>query len=120
MTACRWLPFMAGIVFAVWGTEHAHAEQPNAYPISNVNLRAGPDTEYPVIDTVPSRAPIAILGCLGDHTWCDVAFQDSRGWMRSIYLTGFYQGYYYPLRDYAPRLGYPVVVLDRHLYLGAY
>ena len=120
MTACRWLPFMAGIVFAVWGTEHAHAEQPNAYPISNVNLRAGPDTEYPVIDTVPSRAPIAILGCLGDHTWCDVAFQDSRGWMRSIYLTGFYQGYYYPLRDYAPRLGYPVVDFDIDEYWDAY
>jgi uncharacterized protein YraI len=113
MTACRWFPFTAGIIFAVLAApEHALAAGPNAYPISNVNLRAGPDTDYPVIVTVPDRAPIAILGCLGDHTWCDVVFQDSRGWMRSIYLAGFYQGYYYPLRDYAPQLGYPVVDFD--------
>jgi uncharacterized protein YraI len=120
MTAYRWLPFMAGIMVVIWGTEHAFAVQPNGYPVSNVNLRAGPDTEYPVIVTVPNRAPIAILGCLGDHTWCDVVFQDSRGWMRSIYLAGWYQGYYYPLRDYAPRLGYPIVDFDIDEYWDAY
>src|SRR5512139_3739347 len=91
-----------------------------AYPISNVNLRAGPDTDYPVIVMVPDRAPIEIQGCLGDYTWCDVVFQDSRGWMRSIYLAGSYQGYYYPLRDYAPRLGYPVVEFDIGEYWDAY
>jgi hypothetical protein len=77
MTAHRWLPFMAGIVFAIWGIEQALAVQPNGYPVSNVNLRAGPDTEFPVIVTVPNRAPIAILGCLaaggyvtgGSHAW---------------------------------------------------
>src|SRR4029450_2699686 len=74
MTICRWLPIMAAILFAVCG--HARAEQPNGYPLSNVNLRAGPDTEYPVIVTVPNRAPISILGCLGDHTWCDVRSEE--------------------------------------------
>ena len=65
---------------------------------------------------MPSRAPITILGCLGDYTWCDVIFQGNRGWMRSIYLQGWYRGYYYALRDYAPRLGYRVVSFD----LGGY
>src|SRR6266508_3980203 len=27
MTAYRWLPFMAGIIFAIWGTEHALAHR---------------------------------------------------------------------------------------------
>ena len=63
-----------------------------------------------------SHAPISILGCLGDYTWCDVIFQGNRGWMRSIYLQGWYRGYYYSLRDYAPRLGYRVVSFD----LGGY
>jgi uncharacterized protein YraI len=40
--------------------EHALAARPNGYPISNVNLRAGPDTDYPVIFTVPARAPISM------------------------------------------------------------
>jgi uncharacterized protein YraI len=98
----------------------AQAAAPNGYPITNVNLRAGPGTDYPVIVTVQGRAPIAILGCLADYGWCDVIFQNARGWMRSIYLAGFYQGYYYPLRDYAPRLGYRVVSFDIGTYWDSY
>ena len=94
----------------------AQAPRPNGYPVTNVNLRAGPGTYYPALLVVPSHAPIAILGCLGDYTWCDVFFQGNRGWMRSIYLQGWYSGYYYSLRDYAPRLGYRVVSFD----LGPY
>lgn len=90
----------------------AQPPRPNGYPVTNVNLRAGPGTYYPAILVVPSRAPISIRGCLGDFTWCDVIFQGSRGWMRSIYLQGWYQGYYYALADYAPRLRYPVVSFD--------
>jgi uncharacterized protein YraI len=90
----------------------AVAQQPNGYPITNVNLRAGPGTEYPVIVTVPGRAPISILGCLPDYSWCDSLFQGNRGWMRSIYLSGYYQGNYYSLGDYAPRLGYRTVSFD--------
>ena len=90
----------------------AAAQQPNGYPVTNVNLRAGPGTDYPVIVTVPARAPIAILGCLPDYGWCDSVFQGNRGWMRSIYLSGWYQGNYYALRDYAPRLGYRTVTFD--------
>jgi uncharacterized protein YraI len=98
----------------------AQVARPNGYPITNVNLRAGPGTYYPVIVVVPSRAPISILGCLGDYTWCDVVFQGSRGWMRSIYLEGWYRGYYYSLRDYAPRLGYAVVSFDLGRYWDSY
>jgi uncharacterized protein YraI len=90
----------------------AQTARPNGYPVTNVNLRAGPGTYYPVIVVVPTHAPISILGCLGDYTWCDVLFQGSRGWMRSIYLQGWYQGNYYALRDYAPRLGFRVVSFD--------
>ena len=90
----------------------AQPARPNGYPVTNVNLRAGPGTYYPAILVVPARAPISILGCLGDYTWCDVFFQGNRGWMRSIYLQGWYRGYYYSLRDYAPRLGYRVVSFD--------
>jgi hypothetical protein len=46
----------------------ATAARPNGYPVTSVNLRAGPGTDYPVILTVPARAPISILGCLGDYT----------------------------------------------------
>ena len=82
----RRLRFILCVLFALGAAEHAVAQQPNAYPISNVNLRAGPGTDYPVILTVQAQAPISIFGCLGDYTWCDVVFGYNRGWMRSIYL----------------------------------
>jgi uncharacterized protein YraI len=101
---------------AILPPAQAAPERPNGYPVTNVNLRAGPGTDYPVIVVVPARSWISIRGCLGDHSWCEVAFEGSRGWMRSIYLQGWYRGHYYALRDYAPRLGYPVVTFD----LGPY
>jgi len=107
----------AAVAIATWigamqSPVEAQPARPNGYPVTNVNLRAGPGTYYPAILVVPARAPISILGCLGDYTWCDVFFQGNRGWMRSIYLQGWYRGYYYSLRDYAPRLGYRVVSFD--------
>ena len=56
----------------------AQAPRPNGYPITNVNLRAGPGTYYPVITVVPTHAPLSILGCLGDYMWCDVLFGGNR------------------------------------------
>jgi uncharacterized protein YraI len=104
----------AAAIMVLAGTLPAHSQpaRPNGYPVTNVNLRAGPGTYYPVIVVVQTHAPISILGCLGDYTWCDVIFQGSRGWMRSIYLQGWYRGNYYALRDYAPRLGFRVVSFD--------
>jgi uncharacterized protein YraI len=91
---------------------NAAAARPNGYPVTNVNLRAGPGTYYPVIVVVPARSWISIRGCLADYAWCEVISAGNRGWMRSIYLQGWYQNHYYSLRDYAPRLGYPVVAFD--------
>ena len=34
----------------------AQAPRPNGYPVTNVNLRAGPGTYYPALLVVPSRA----------------------------------------------------------------
>ena len=95
-------------------------EELNGYPITDVNLRAGPGTEYPLLVTVPTDAPITILGCLEDYTWCDTIFEQYRGWMRSIYLAGYYDGEYYLLSDYAPDLGYQVLTFDRAAYWDAY
>lgn len=104
---------------AMLSTAQAQPMRPNGYPVTNVNLRAGPGTEYPVIVTVPVRAPITILGCLPNYSWCDSIFQGNRGWMRSIYLSGYYQGNYYSLGDYAPRLGYRTVSFDIEGYWGS-
>jgi uncharacterized protein YraI len=108
------------LIIAIVATPVAAQEEPNGYPITDVNLRAGPGTEYPVLLTVPTDAPITILGCLEDYTWCDTTFEDRRGWMRSIYLAGYYDGEYYLLSDYAPDLGYQIVTFDVAAYWDSY
>ena len=116
----RFLFAAAAVALTVALVGPAHAARPNGYPITNVNLRAGPGTDYPVILTVPSRAPISIRGCLPDYTWCDVVFEQNRGWMRSIYLAGWLGGQYYLLRHYAPQLRYPVVSFEIGSYWDSY
>jgi len=114
-------PFATGLLLlGLLATPAMAQEEPNAYPITDVNLRAGPGTEYPVLVTVPTDAPITILGCLEDYAWCDTIFEEQRGWMRSIYLAGYYEGEYYLLSDYAPDLGYQIVTFDVAAYWDAY
>ena len=88
------------------------AQSANGYTLTNVNQRAGPGTEYPVIVTVPKGAQVSILGCLADYRWCEITYRGGRGWMSAIYLMGYHRDGYYALRDYAPQMGYQTVRFD--------
>ncbi|MDJ0929522.1 SH3 domain-containing protein [Breoghania sp.] len=46
---------------------------------ANVNIRAGPSTQYPVIIVLPQGANVVTYGCLAGYTWCDVGFAGRRG-----------------------------------------
>ena len=94
-----------GAVIAAGIATPARAQQPNGFPVTNVNLRAGPGTYYPVLLVVPTGEPIRFSAACRTTLGATV-FANYRGWMRSIYLSGWYRGDYYLLRDYAPRLGY--------------
>jgi uncharacterized protein YraI len=74
-----------------------------------VSVYAGPDDSYPQVAQLDSGAPVRVMGCLSDWSWCDVTFEDSRGWLYSPDLTYDYQDSYVPLYAYAPGLGIPVV-----------
>ncbi|ODS03483.1 hypothetical protein AUC71_09430 [Methyloceanibacter marginalis] len=112
--------FVSCLILGAGFATSAAAQEPNGYPITDVNLRAGPGTEYPVILTVPADAPITILGCLPDYSWCDSVFENYRGWMSAVYLSGYSEGDYYLLRDYAPDLGYQRVTFNIDAYWDSY
>ncbi len=63
----------------------AYAASP-AVTTGNVNLRAGPGTNYPAVGSVPRGAGVTIYGCLSGYTWCDTAWGSSRGWVAAGYL----------------------------------
>ena len=85
-----------------------------AVSTANVNLRAGPETSYPVVTVVPQGARIVAHGCIDGYTWCDVAYGAFRGWMSAGYIQVVYLGEPVVLTPaVAPAVRVNVVVYDR-------
>lgn len=89
--------FGAVVAFAAMGIAAAHAAP--GYSTVNLNLRTGPDTEFPRVGVIPEGDPVEILGCLRDESWCDIVWDGSRGWVYSEYIALDYRGDYVPLPD---------------------
>ncbi|MFZ0527991.1 MAG: SH3 domain-containing protein, partial [Xanthobacteraceae bacterium] len=70
---------------------------PPAAVNTNVNLRQGPGTNYPIVTTIPAGAPVNVSGC--NAGWCQVAFQGQGGYIIATSLGAP------PPRTYPP--GYP-------------
>jgi uncharacterized protein YraI len=51
---------------------------------SNLNLRAGPGTHYPVRKVIPAGAEIDVHSC--GHTWCYTAWAGHQGYVSHDYL----------------------------------
>jgi uncharacterized protein YraI len=81
----------------------------DAFTTRSVNVRAGPDTSYPAVATLGGGVPVQVMGCLDDWSWCDVAFEDNRGWIYAPYLSYVYQGARVPFYTYAPSFGIPII-----------
>ncbi|MEM7776145.1 MAG: SH3 domain-containing protein [Pseudomonadota bacterium] len=69
----------------IFGATAASAAAP-AVTTTDVNLRAGPSTHFPVVNVVPNGARLVTFGCLADYSWCDVRFGGVRGWLAARYL----------------------------------
>lgn len=89
--------FGAVIAFAAMGAAAAQAAP--GYSTVNLNLRTGPDIEFPRVDVIPEGDPVEVLGCLRDESWCDIVWDGSRGWVFSEYIAFDYRGDYVPLPD---------------------
>ncbi len=74
----RWL--RAGAVLVMVSGGPAAAQQ-QAQAMVDLNLRAGPAKEYPVVSVLQAGTYVAIQACLADYSWCDVAVPPLRGWV---------------------------------------
>ena len=92
------------------------ASAQDAFTTRTVSVRAGPDTSYPTVAVLGPGAPVQVIGCLDDWSWCDVVFADNRGWVYSPFLSYVYQGYRVPFYSYAPSFGIPIISFS----LGSY
>jgi uncharacterized protein YraI len=92
----------------------------DAFTTRSVNVRAGPDTSYPAVAVLGGGAPVQVMGCLDDWSWCDVAFEDNRGWIYAPYLSYVYQGARVPFYTYAPSFGIPIIAFSVGSYWDRY
>lgn len=94
----------------------AGAMAADGFATANVNLRAGPSTQYPRVATLSPGAPLSVYGCLGGWSWCDVSFRGYRGWVAGSYIQMMERGNRVMLPAYAPRASIPVVTFN----IGSY
>jgi uncharacterized protein YraI len=109
---------LLSIIFAVAVPAVALAAQ--GYATADVNMRAGPGTEYPVVDLIPTDAYVDIHGCLSDGAWCDVSWKGERGWVDSSYLDYFYNNRYVYLPEYIDTIDVPIAVFSLDTYWNDY
>lgn len=109
--------FSLGLVLlAAFGIASAQ----NAYTSKPMNVRAGPNRDYPLVAQVDAGAPLDVHGCLDGWSWCDVSFDGNRGWMYGGGISFDYNGGRVPLYSYGPQLGLPIITFSLGTYWGQY
>ncbi len=112
--------FGAALAFAVLGAATAQAATPG-YATANVNMRTGPDTEFPSVGVIPEGDDLYVKGCLRDESWCDVLWDGNRGWVYSEFLAFDYRGEMTPLPDVGLGVfGIPIISFVAHDYWDRY
>ncbi|MES1982991.1 MAG: SH3 domain-containing protein [Pseudomonadota bacterium] len=110
--------FCVGLMFCLLPGVGAAQE---AYTARPANVRAGPDRSYPLVAQLPAGAPLQMVGCLDDWSWCDVIFfGGGRGWVYAPALSYSYQDDFVPLYTYAPSLGIPIIAFSLGTYWDQY
>ncbi len=97
----------AALGVSIFATASAFAA--DGYVTGNVNLRAGPDSDYPSVVMLSAGTSVAINGCVDGWSWCDVSAQDNRGWIAGNFLQEEYQGQRVFVPEYGVRIGIPIV-----------
>jgi uncharacterized protein YraI len=83
------LPAIAGALLAFSGPSFADIAVQAA---TDLNVRAGPGPQYPVIGVIGAGQGTTLRGCLEGSKWCSVADSGGDGWVYSDYLVGDFGG----------------------------
>jgi uncharacterized protein YraI len=98
----------------------APASAQTALVTTELNMRAGPSPEFPVVATLPENAHVRVHGCLDGYNWCDVSWQDERGWAYGAYLSYPYDNRYVVVSEYGPEIDLPIVTYSVGSYWDRY
>ena len=109
---------LSALVMALFLPAVAGAQ--TAYTTRDVNIRAGPARDYPLVAWVPSGTPVTIVGCYEGWRWCDVISPPARGWVYAGFLSYPYQGATVTIASAGPVLGLALVPFSLAVYWDNY
>ena len=107
----KYMKVVAGLTVALAALPGVSQAQ-LAYAAKQVNLRAGPGMEYPVVAILLAGVPVTVQGCLADYHWCDVEAGPSRGWVYGANIVYPYQGANVPVISYGSVIGIGVLAFS--------
>ncbi len=97
------------VLAAVMAVAPAAAQAEQAYASKQVNLRAGPARDFPVVAVLTRGVELNVHGCLSDYSWCDVTTGPYRGWVYAANISYPYQGNNVPVLNYGALIGIGVL-----------
>jgi uncharacterized protein YraI len=92
------------------------ASAATGFVTTNLNVRAGPGTQYPAVTVFPAGARVNVIGCTSGPGWCDVQGGGVRGWVSASYLDLAYDNRRVRAPAYVSRIGVPTITFS----IGSY
>lgn len=89
MKTSLFLPAVAGALMTLTGAALAETA---VSATTDLNVRAGPGPQYPVIGVIGAGQSTVLRGCLDNSKWCSVADSGGDGWVYADYLVGDFGG----------------------------
>ncbi|MDR3495920.1 MAG: SH3 domain-containing protein [Ancalomicrobiaceae bacterium] len=110
---------MAGAILAI-STFSTAAGAADGVATRSDTLRAGPGTSYPAVADVSSGDRLEIFGCLSGYSWCDVAAEADRGWIRGSRIDFLRNGTRYRISEGYSDFGLVIATFALNDYWGNY
>lgn len=99
----------AGAILVMSGAAMA---QTAVVATTDLNVRAGPGPQYPVIGAIGIDQQATLMGCLEASSWCQVSAAGVEGWAYSDYLIGDNSGVEVVVTERPAEMEVPVVVYE--------
>ncbi|TJV06718.1 MAG: DUF1236 domain-containing protein [Mesorhizobium sp.] len=82
-------PAVAGMLTVMSGSALADTA---VSAVTDLNVRAGPGPQYPVIGVLAAGQSATLNGCIENSKWCTIAEAGGQGWVYSDYVTADFGG----------------------------
>lgn len=90
----------------------ALAQSTTVSATTDLNVRAGPGSTYPVVGVIPADGSATLSGCTEAGSWCQVTVDGTQGWAFAEYLTTDVEGETVTIVTRRTEIGVPTVVYE--------